>query len=209
MTKAAKRWAEKKARGECFRCSSPATHGALCEEHRKKQRELGHRYDVDRYARLRANGLCTYSGTCTNPATPGKAMCPQHRDQVCDYQKASPKRRKRHNRHVRKYRRTLRNLGVCQNCGQRELDEGFSKTYCRECRLENAEALRLYARAKGIPNGTRRCGRCRKPGHRITTCPEGPARPVDTAAEAVDRETRDTYPPLRIEDFATARQEAL
>lgn len=147
------------------------------------------------YQHRKITGQCVRRG-CPFPQSDTCLLCTGHAEAQSRYKKKYFASEKGHAvviKAQRKWRRTMKRLARCQCCSSKRLK---TETYCAKC---HAKELVRHRKARRPPSPLRRCGRCRASGHDLRTCPV-PA-PLDRELPAL--------PPLRIEDFAMARTEAV
>jgi hypothetical protein len=184
MTAAA--YAAKKNAGLCtynVTCPKPATHGMQCKFHRGKQRKAS---TASKAALRQGRMLAGDCVACPGRAREGSSMCQPCMDKVCERKRAwtakvgvaVPTQTSRDWRSKRIAK------GKCCRCNRKLA----TKTLCEVHRKQHMASWRART-GKLVP--VLHCSICEQLGHQSPTCP-GLA----------------PLPPLRIEDFASARKAA-
>jgi hypothetical protein len=184
MTAAA--YAAKKTAGLCTAnqsCPRPATHGSLCKYHRGRQRKASTAGKARLRERRMLAGDCV---SCPSRAKDGASMCQPCMDKVVARKRLWTENggRARQTRTARKWRQQRIRRGKCIRCNRKRV----TKTMCEVHRKDHVAKWRERT---GHLTPRLHCSVCRGLGHQAPTCPGLPE-----------------LPPLRIEDFATARREA-
>jgi hypothetical protein len=190
-------YAAKRNAGICaasIQCQKPATRGVLCADHRKKSKVAVSKSRSRLYYERKLAGLCVGHG-CSNPSRPDAVYCSdcakkcavQHRKYY-----ATPEAQELSKASARAYRKQRARKGLCLRCRNKRV----TKLYCEEHRKKFVD----YWHGKKAGNRVkwRHCSRCGEGGHDVRIC-QKPA--------VIDR-ALPPLPPLRIEDFASARMEA-
>lgn len=182
-------YAAKRAAGICTwgACRRKSRLGVLCKDHRRRHRDVSNRCHRARYVEKKVAGICV-TKSCTSASREDAVFCEpctkKHTEERRRFT-SSEKGRKWHRRYQARRRKDRADRGLCLRCDTPRV----TKTLCDEHRRE---ALARWRKRTGKgPNLNEHCSACGGAGHRVTTCKGLPA-----------------LPPLRIEDFASARQEA-
>lgn len=190
-------YAAKRAAGLCaasVQCQEPATHGVLCAGHRKKSKIAVSKSRSRLYYERKLAGLCVGHG-CSSPSRPDSVYCADCAEKCAAHHRkyyATPEAKKTAKATAQAYRKERARKGLCLRCRKKRV----TKLYCEDHRKKFVDYWHAKKASQRV--AWRHCSRCGEGGHDVRICPQ-PA-PMDRPLAPL--------PPLRIEDFATARREA-
>lgn len=192
------RFRAKRDAGICvFRvsCQAPATHGILCGKHRKIQAAHVRKSVGKLRLSRKLAGLCVRCGGNPKETSTLCEACTASTSKLREAWRANGGRAVS-TAYEKKRRKRRAAKGLCTRCNRKRV----TKTLCQ---VHREAALQRFSKVKKAGVGKIvRCGNCDEIGHNRRNC-RVPAR-----LALLDRPLP-PLPPLRIEDFASARTEVV